>query len=125
MSEYDIDSKLSISRKRIRAADSTTPKRKRPDLCITTTRALLFIGEDNTSEFHMKDAISGLGTKMSNLNHPFNGKVQTAVDSLYVTTCRWSQGFCCYRLTTCWVMLVLALCFSFVSCPGTARLQIL
>jgi len=27
---------------------------------------------------------------MSNLNHPFYGKVQTAVDIVYVTTCKWS-----------------------------------
>ncbi len=48
------------------------------------------MGEDNTSEFHMKDAIYELCTKMSNLNHPFYGKVQTAVDIVYVTTCKWS-----------------------------------
>ena len=90
MSEFDIDKKLSITCKQIRAADSTTLKRKRPDLCITTARALLFIKEDNASEFHMKDAIHELGTKMSNLNHPFYGKVQTAVDIVYVTTCKWS-----------------------------------
>ena len=53
MSAFDIDNKLSMSRKRNRADDSATLKRKRPDLCITTARALLFIWEDNASEIHV------------------------------------------------------------------------
>ncbi len=52
MSKFDMDNKLSLSRKRSRADESATLKGKRPDLCITTARALLFKGEDTSSEEH-------------------------------------------------------------------------
>lgn len=75
MSKFDMDNKLSLSRKRNRAEESATLKGKRPDLCITTARALLFKGEDKTSEEHMLKAIHELGNKMSNWKDSFHSKV--------------------------------------------------
>ena len=75
MSKYDMDNKLYLSRKRNRGDDSATLKRKRPDLCITTARALLFKGEDKTSEEHLLNAIHELGSKLPKWKDSFHGKV--------------------------------------------------
>ena len=75
MSKFDMDNKLSLSRKRNRADESATLKGKRPDLCITTARALLFKGEVKTSEEHLLKAIHELGSKMSKWKDSFYGKV--------------------------------------------------
>ena len=75
MSKYDMDNKLSLTRKRNSADDSATLRGKRPDLCITTARALLFKGEDETSEEHLLKAIHDLGNKMAKWKDSFHGKV--------------------------------------------------
>jgi len=74
MSKYDVDNKLSLSRKRNRAGESATLNCKRPDLCITTARAL-FKGEHKRSEEHLLKAIQDLGNKMSKWKDSFHGKV--------------------------------------------------
>ena len=59
MSEFDMDNKLLLSRKRNRSDESVTLKGKRPDLCVTVARAMLFKGEDKSSEDHMLKALLG------------------------------------------------------------------
>ncbi|KAL3139897.1 hypothetical protein ABBQ38_004191 [Trebouxia sp. C0009 RCD-2024] len=76
MCKFDMDRPFTLSRKRNRADESATLRRKRPDLCITTSRALLFKGEDKTSETDLRKAIEELGTKMSNWGANFHGKVE-------------------------------------------------
>ena len=75
MSKFDTDNNFSSSCKRNRADESATLKGKRPDLCITSSRALLFKGEDKTSEEHLLKAIHELGNKMSKWKDSFHGKV--------------------------------------------------
>ena len=75
MCKFDMDHPFTLSRKRNRADESATLKFKRPDLCITTSGALLFKGEDKTSEADLRKAIEELGTKMSNWGASFHGKV--------------------------------------------------
>jgi len=75
MCKFDMDRPFTLSRKRNRADESATLKLKRPDLCITTSRALLFKGEDKTSDADLRKAIEELGTKMSNWGANFHGKV--------------------------------------------------
>ncbi len=75
MSEFVTDNKLSLFRKRNRADESATLKGKRPDLCVTSSRALLFKGEDKTLEEHLLKAIHELGSKMANWKDSFHGKV--------------------------------------------------
>ena len=70
-----MENKLSLSRKRNRADESATLKGKRPDLCITSSSALLFKGEDKTSERQMLKAIYELGEKMSKWKDSYHGKV--------------------------------------------------
>lgn len=64
-----------ISRKRNRADGSPTLEGKRPDLCITSSRALMFKGQDKTSEAEMLTSVHELGTKMPNWGAAFHGKV--------------------------------------------------
>lgn len=73
--QVDVDRPFTLSRKRNRADESATLRRKRPDLCITTSRALLLKAEDKTSEADLRKAIEELGTKMSNWGANFHGKV--------------------------------------------------
>ncbi len=47
---YDQGPKLGMRRKRNCAEDSATVKGKRPDFFLLSSRALLFKGEDKTSE---------------------------------------------------------------------------
>lgn len=75
ISKYDMDNKLSLSRKRNRGGESATLKGKRPDLCITTSRALLFKGEDTAVETHLPKAIHELGSKVSKKKDSYHGKV--------------------------------------------------
>ncbi|KAA6419341.1 MAG: hypothetical protein FRX49_10740 [Trebouxia sp. A1-2] len=76
MCKFDMDRPFTLSRKRNRADESATLRLKRPDLCITTSRALLFKGEDKTAEADLQKAIEQLGTKMSNWGANFHGKVE-------------------------------------------------
>ncbi|KAL0018008.1 hypothetical protein WJX77_012738, partial [Trebouxia sp. C0004] len=76
MCKFDMDRPFTLTRKRNRADESATLKLKRPDLCITTSRALLFKGEDKTSDADLRKAIEELGTKMSNWGANFHGKVE-------------------------------------------------
>ncbi|DBA92164.1 TPA: hypothetical protein ACH3X1_015882 [Trebouxia sp. C0004] len=71
-----MDRSFTLTRKRHRADESATLKLKRPDLCITTSRALLFKGEDKTSDADLRKAIEELSTKMSNWGANFHGKVE-------------------------------------------------
>ena len=75
MCKFDMDRPFTLSRKRNRADESATLKLKRPDLCITTSRALLFKGEEKTSDVDLQKAIEELATKMSNWGANFHGKV--------------------------------------------------
>ena len=75
MSNFDMDNKLFMSRKRTTADESAALKGKRPDLCVTVARAMLFKGEDKASEDDMQQAICDLGSKMSKWKDSFHGKV--------------------------------------------------
>lgn len=75
MSKFDKDDTFSMTRKRNRADESATLKRKQPDLCITSSRALLFKGEHKISETQLITAIQELGTKLSEWGAAFHGKV--------------------------------------------------
>ena len=123
MSKFDMDHPFTLSRKRSRADESATLKLKRPDLCITTSRALLFKGEDKTSDADLRKAIEELGTKMSNWGANFRGKVCCHM-LLPNSICsapwlRYPVAFC-FRLITCCAMPVLAQSSSYVSCRGEA-----
>ncbi|KAL3147116.1 hypothetical protein ABBQ38_015071 [Trebouxia sp. C0009 RCD-2024] len=76
MCKFDMDRPFTLSRKRHRADESATLKRKRPDLCVITSRAMLFKGEEKTSHADLRTAIEELGTKMSNWGANFHGKVE-------------------------------------------------
>jgi len=80
MSKYDMDNKLSLSRKRNRAGESATLKCKRPDLCITTATAL-FKGEHKRSEEHLLKAIHDLGNKCPSGKIHFTTRYNTTVYS--------------------------------------------
>lgn len=73
ISVYDVVNPLTLERNQ--ADESATLKRKRPDLCITVSRALLFKGEDKTESTDLRKAIEELGTKMSNWGAAFHGEV--------------------------------------------------
>lgn len=75
ISKYDMDNKLSLFCKRNRGDESATLKGKRPDHCITTSRALLFKGEDNTLKAHLPKAAHKLGSKMPKWKDSYHGKV--------------------------------------------------
>ena len=74
MCKFDMDRPFTLSRKRNGAGESATLRRKRPDHCITTSRAFVK-GEDKTSEADLRKATEELGTKMPNWGANFHGKV--------------------------------------------------
>ena len=75
MSKYDQGYNPGMSRKRNCGDDSATLKGKRPDLCVLSSRAMLFKGEDKTAESDLTLAVHELGTKMKHWGAAFHGKV--------------------------------------------------
>ena len=61
---YDQGPKLGMRRKRNCAEDSATVKGKRPDFFLLSSRALLFKGEDKTSEADLQQALEEVSTKL-------------------------------------------------------------
>ncbi|KAL0019559.1 hypothetical protein WJX79_002105 [Trebouxia sp. C0005] len=76
MSKYDQGYNPGMSRKRNCGDDSATLKGKRPDLCVLSSRAMLFKGEDKTAESDLTLAVGELGNKMKHWGAAFHGKVQ-------------------------------------------------
>ena len=75
MSKYDQGYNPGMSRKRNCGDDSATLKGKRPDLCVLSSRAMLFKGEDQTAESDLRLAVGELGIKMKHWGAVFHGKV--------------------------------------------------
>ena len=73
---YDQGPKLGMRRKRNCAEDSATVKGKRPDFFLLSSRALLFKGEDKTSEAELEKALEELSTKLKEWGAAVHGKVQ-------------------------------------------------
>ncbi|KAL3132969.1 hypothetical protein ABBQ38_006880 [Trebouxia sp. C0009 RCD-2024] len=73
---YDQGPKLGMRRKRNCAADSATLKGKRPDFFLLSSRALLFKGEDKTSEAELGKALEELSTKLKDWGAAVHGKVE-------------------------------------------------
>ena len=65
-----------MRRKRNCAEDSATVKGKRPDFLLLSSRALLFKGEDKTSEAELEKALEELSTKLKDWGAAVHGKVQ-------------------------------------------------
>ncbi|DBA69773.1 TPA: hypothetical protein ACH3X2_012495 [Trebouxia sp. C0005] len=72
---YDPGPKLGMRRKRNCAEDSATVKGKRPDFLLLSSRALLFKGEDKTSEAELEKAIEELSDKLKEWGAAVHGKV--------------------------------------------------
>ena len=72
---YDQGPKLGMRRKRNCAEDSATVKGKRPDFFLLSSRALLFKGEDKTSEAELEKALEELSTKLKEWGAAVHGKV--------------------------------------------------
>ena len=72
---YDQGPKLGMRRKRNCAEDSATVKGKRPDFFLLSSRALLFKGEDKTSEAELEKALEDLSTKLKEWGAAVHGKV--------------------------------------------------
>ena len=72
---YDQGPKLGMRRKRNCAEDSATIKGKRPDFFLLSSRALLFKGEDKTSEAELEKALEDLSTKLKEWGAAVHGKV--------------------------------------------------
>ncbi|KAL0044970.1 hypothetical protein WJX82_003660 [Trebouxia sp. C0006] len=73
---YDQGPKLGMRRKRNCAEDSATVKGKRPDFFLLSSRALLFKGEDKTSEAELEKALEELSTKLKEWGAAVHGKVE-------------------------------------------------
>ena len=82
MDMYDQGPKLGMRRKRNCAEDSATVKGKRPDFCFLSSKALLFKGEDKTSESGLEKAIEELSTKLKDWGAAVHGQVLQA-NTLY------------------------------------------
>ena len=78
MDMYDQGPKLGMRRKRNCAEDSATVKGKRPDFCFLSSKALLFKGEDKTSESGLEKAIEELSTKLKDWGPAVHGQVLQA-----------------------------------------------
>ena len=89
---YDQGPKLGMRRKRNCAEDSATVKGKRPDFFLLSSRALLFKGEDKTSEAELEKALEELSTKLKEWGAAVHGKVLQPV-SPYCQATRHAQ--CC------------------------------
>ena len=76
MDMYDQGPKLGMRRNC--AEDSATVKGKRPDFCFLSSKALLFKGEDATSEFGLEKAIEELSTKLKDWGAAVHGQVLQA-----------------------------------------------
>ncbi len=75
MDAYDQGPKLGMLRKRNCAEDSATVKGKRPDFCFLSSKALLFKGEDKTSEAGLEEAIEDLRSKLKIWGQAVHGPV--------------------------------------------------
>ena len=75
MDAYDPGPKLGMLRKRNCAEDSATVKGKRPDFCFLSSKALLFKGEDKTSEARLEEAIEDLRSKLKIWGQAVHGPV--------------------------------------------------
>ncbi|DBB03119.1 TPA: hypothetical protein ACH3X1_013350 [Trebouxia sp. C0004] len=94
---YDQGPKLGMRRKRNCAEDSATVKGKRPDFFLLSSRALLFKGEDKTSEAELEKALEELSTKLKEWGAAVHGKVEY----LLCYACAGSQfQMCAMRLGT-------------------------
>ena len=89
---YDQGSKLGMRRKRNCAEDSATVKGKRPDFFLLSSRALLFKGEDKTSEAELEKALEELSTKLKEWGAAVRGKVLQLNPPSYQAT---SHAQCC------------------------------
>ena len=78
MDMYDQGPRLGMRRKRNCAEDSATVKGKRPDFFLLSSRALLFKGEDKTSEAELEKALEELSTKLKDWGAAVHGKVLQA-----------------------------------------------
>ena len=79
MDMYDQGPKLGMRRKRNCAEDSAKVKGKRPDFCFLSSKALLFKGEDKTSESGLEKAIEELSTKLKDWGAAVHGQVLQAI----------------------------------------------
>lgn len=78
METYDQGPKLRMRRKRNCAEDSATIKGKRPDFFLLSSRAMLFKGEDKTSEDELVTALEELSTKLKDWGAAVHGQVLQA-----------------------------------------------
>ncbi|DBA92959.1 TPA: hypothetical protein ACH3X2_003307 [Trebouxia sp. C0005] len=72
---YDQGPKLGMRRKRNCAEDSAAVKGKRPDFFLLSSTALLFKGEDKTSEAELEKAMEELSNKLKQWGAAVQGKV--------------------------------------------------
>ena len=72
---YDHGPKLGMRCKRNCAEDSATVKGKRPDFFLLSSRALLFKGEDKTSEAELEKALEKLSIKLKEWGAAVHGNV--------------------------------------------------
>ena len=91
---YDQGPKLGMRRKRNCAEDSASVKGKRPDFSLLSSRALLFKGEDTTSEAELEKALEELSTKLKQWGAVVHGKVQ--LNPLYCQATGHAQ--CCVNI---------------------------
>ena len=93
---YNQGLKLGMRRKRNCAEDSATVKGKRPDFFLLSSRALLFKGEDKTSEAELEKAVEELSTKLKEWGAAVHGKVL----QVGVSCCQaaWRAQCCMYSL---------------------------
>ena len=118
---YDQGPKLGMRRKRNCAEDSALVKGKRPDFFLLSSRALLFKGEDKTSEAELEKALEELSTKLKEWGAAVHGKVQLnppycqatrhaqcCMNSLCKTYCACKYHGCC----EIWFCMLYAACVS-------------
>ena len=92
---YDQGPKLGMRRKRNCAEDSAAVKGKRPDFFFLSSRALLFKGQDKTSEAELEKALEELSTKLKEWGAAVHGKVPQLVPP-YCQATRHAQ--CCVKI---------------------------
>lgn len=117
MDAYDEGLKLGMRRKRNCAEDSATVKGKRPDFFLLSSRALLFKGEDKTSEAEFEKALEELSTKLKEWGAAVHGEVmqvnspcysaaghaQCCLNSLCYRSCACKVPVCFCMLHVAWV----------------------
>ena len=104
MDMYDQGPKLGMRRKRNCAEDSATVKGKRPDFFLLSSRALLFKGEDKTSEADLQQALEELSTKLKDWGAAVHGKVCRLTHPMAMHNAAWSVFACNDMQNTMYVL---------------------